>query len=119
MSTPILPPATRTALTALARRPTPLVEPLAEEMARRWREGEQPRAEEFFARHPELLEQPDAALELIAEEMNLCWEAGQEPGAEEFVARFPQWRRQVLALLACHRLLVDQPPAESFPKAGE
>jgi serine/threonine protein kinase len=97
----------------------PLVERLAEEMASCWRAGEQRGAESYFAEHPHLLDDADAALELIAEEMNLRWEAGQEPQAEEFVARFPQWRRQVLALLACHRLLIDRPPPESFPEVGD
>jgi serine/threonine protein kinase len=119
VSTSSSPPANALPTTLARPQPPLLVERLAEEMARRWRAGGQPGAEEFFARHPELLDQPDAALELIAEEMNLRWEAGQEPQADEFVARFPQWRRQVLALLACHRLLLDPPPTSGFPEIGE
>jgi hypothetical protein len=42
-----------------------LVEHLAEEMARRWQQGDRAPAEEYLARHPELWGQPEAALELV------------------------------------------------------
>jgi serine/threonine protein kinase/Flp pilus assembly protein TadD len=97
----------------------PLAERLAEEMARRWRGGERPLAEEYLARHPELLGRPEAALELIAEEIYLRAEAGLEPDAAEFAGRFPQWRRQVQALLDCHQLMSSQFGPLRFPAAGE
>jgi serine/threonine protein kinase/predicted Zn-dependent protease len=96
-----------------------LTERLAEEMARRWRAGEEPPAEEYLARHPELGGRPEAALELIAEEIYLRAEAGREVSAAELLRRFPQWRRQVQALLDCHQLIATQIGPPRFPAAGE
>src|SRR5262245_22905911 len=92
---------------------------LAEELAARWRQGEQPCAEEFLARHPQLADQPEAALQLIYEEICLRQELGQEVNAEELVGRFPQWRDQLEVLLDCHRLLQAGAAAPVFPAPGE
>jgi serine/threonine protein kinase/tetratricopeptide (TPR) repeat protein len=97
----------------------PLLESLAEDLARRWRSGERPLVEEHLARHPELLEQPEAVLELIADEIFLRTEAGLDVAAAELVQRFPQWRRQVLALLDCHQLLSTEIGPPRFPTAGD
>src|SRR5262245_16843876 len=96
-----------------------LTERLAEEMARRWRAGEQPLAEEYLAAHPELEADPRAALELVAEEIYLRAEAGQELAADDLVRRFPRWQRQVLALLDCHQFMSPQAGPPRFPAAGE
>jgi tetratricopeptide (TPR) repeat protein len=97
----------------------PLIERLGDEMARRWRAGEQPLIEEYLARHTELAEHPEAALELIAEEIYLRAEAGQDLDPAEFGRRFPQWRRQVQALLECHQLITTQIGPPRFPASGE
>jgi tetratricopeptide (TPR) repeat protein len=96
-----------------------LTERLAEEMARRWRAGEQPLAEEYLAGHPELEADPRAALELVAEEIYLRAETGQELAAGDFAGRFPHWQRQVLALLDCHQFMSPQVSPPRFPAAGE
>jgi serine/threonine protein kinase/Tfp pilus assembly protein PilF len=70
-------------------------------MARRWHEGEQPLAEEYLSRHPELCGQPDAVVRLIYEEICLRQERGQETASMEVVQRFPQWREQLEDIL-CH-----------------
>jgi serine/threonine protein kinase len=99
--------------------PAGLAERLAEEMARRWRAGERPIAEEYLARHPELEAHPEAALELVAEEICLRAEAGLGAGAADLLRRFPHWARQVQALLDCHQLMAPQPAPLRFPSAGE
>jgi serine/threonine protein kinase/tetratricopeptide (TPR) repeat protein len=87
-------------------------------MARRWRLGERPPAEEFLRRHPQLWDQPEAAVDLVYEEICLRQELGEESPAEQVVARFPQWRAQLEVLLECHRIL--GPGASThFPVAGE
>jgi tetratricopeptide (TPR) repeat protein len=96
-----------------------LAERLAEDMARRWREGERPRAEDYLALHPELGGRPEAALELIYEEISLRQESGEEAAATDLVRRFPQWRRQVQALLECHHLLAQRTGPPLFPSAEE
>ncbi|MHB1424274.1 MAG: serine/threonine-protein kinase [Gemmataceae bacterium] len=96
-----------------------LLEGLAEEMAMRWRDGEQPLVEEYLALHPRLGKQPEAALELLYEEIHQRQEQGQEVRAEELLGRFPQWRRQVQALLECHQLLMPSLTGPSFPSVGE
>jgi serine/threonine protein kinase len=88
-------------------------------MARRWRQGERPLAEEYLALHPELRDQPEAALELISEEVYLRQESGHQAAPADFLGRFPQWRRQVRALLGCHRLLAPHLMLPRFPAAGE
>jgi tetratricopeptide (TPR) repeat protein len=92
---------------------------LAAEMARRWRAGDRPLAEEFLARHPELCQQPEAALDLVYEEVCLRQEAGEEAADEQVLARFPQWRAQLELLLECHRILDPERTAPRFPEAGE
>jgi serine/threonine protein kinase/tetratricopeptide (TPR) repeat protein len=92
---------------------------LAAEMARRWRRGERPRAEEFLDRHPELWGQPEAAADLVYEEICLRQELGEESAAEEVITRFPRWRRQLEVLLECHRILEPGVRPPRFPSAGE
>jgi serine/threonine protein kinase len=96
-----------------------LLEDLAEELARRWREGERPLVEEYLARHPWLREQPESALELLYEEIHQRQEQGQEVRTEELLRRFPQWHQHVRALLECHRLLAPRLAQPSFPALGE
>jgi tetratricopeptide (TPR) repeat protein len=92
---------------------------LAAEMARRWRTGERPLAEEFLARHPALWQQPESAVDLVYEEICLRQEAGEEAAEERVLARFPQWRKQLELLLECHRLLDPKRTAARFPEVGE
>jgi serine/threonine protein kinase/Flp pilus assembly protein TadD len=96
-----------------------LLDGLADEMARRWRLGERPLAEEFFAAYPWLWEQPKAALELIAEEISLRQESGLGVDPEDLQRRFPQWRDQVRTLLTCHELLADRWVAARPPVVGD
>jgi serine/threonine protein kinase len=88
-------------------------------MAERWRAGERPRVEDYLTQHPALAAEPEAALELLAEEIGLRDESGQGPDPSELAARFPHWRRQVLALLECHRALSARLGRPRFPAAGE
>jgi serine/threonine protein kinase/Flp pilus assembly protein TadD len=94
-----------------------LVERLAEDMVRRWRQGQRPRVEEYLDRHPLLRQVPEAALELISEEISLCQEHGQALALADLVKRFPQWEWQVRALLDCHEAM--SPGRARFPAAGE
>jgi serine/threonine protein kinase/Flp pilus assembly protein TadD len=96
-----------------------LVQRLVEDMGRRWREGERPRAEEYLARWPELRDQAGAALELIYEEFCLRREHGDDVPAEEIYRRFPQWQAELAVLLDCHRVLAPALAAPRFPTAGE
>src|SRR5438105_3270460 len=91
---------------------------LAASMAWRWRQGERPLAEEYLARHPELLERPEEAFDLIYEELCLRQEQGEVQGVAALLARFPQWRQQLEMLLACHQLLEPARPP-NFPEAGQ
>lgn len=78
----------------------PLVARLAEEMARRWDAGEQPRAEEFLDRHPELWERPEQAARLIYEEICLRQERGEQAASIVVAARFPQWHERLAPLVS-------------------
>jgi serine/threonine protein kinase/tetratricopeptide (TPR) repeat protein len=90
---------------------------LAEKMARRWKAGERPLAEEFLNAHPELWNNPEAAADLIYEEMCLRQKYGEEIPSDELLCRFPQWREQLEVLLHCHQLLEPARGAQ-FPAAG-
>src|SRR5262245_29013876 len=78
-----------------------VVEQMADEMVRRWRDGDHPVAEEFLARAPDLWDQPEAGLELIAEELALRAEFDAPVSLHALTARFPQWSSRVEALLEC------------------
>jgi eukaryotic-like serine/threonine-protein kinase len=94
-----------------------LVEPLADEMVRRWQEGERPLAEEFLDRVPHLWQSPQAVLELIAEELALRSEYAHPATATELVGRFHDLGPQVLSLLECQSVL--GPATPRFPQPGE
>ncbi len=96
-----------------------LVARLAEDMNRRWHQGERPAVEEYLSRHPELQTQPEAAVELIYEEICLRQELNQPVATEEVLARFPHWREQLLTLLDCHQTLAGTAPAPRFPAVGD
>src|SRR5262249_25754926 len=90
---------------------------LAEKMARRWKQGERPLAEEFLNAHPELWNNPEAAADLIYEEMCLRQKYQEEIPSDELLRRFPQWRDQLEVLLHCHQLL-EPARTVQFPAAG-
>src|SRR5260370_14054999 len=96
-----------------------LSEQLAAEMARLWRQGERPSAEDFLDRHPELWEQPEAAADLIYEEICLRQQQGETGAADDALRRFPQWRAPLEMLLRFHRILEPGPLAAAFPAPGE
>jgi hypothetical protein len=58
---------------------------LADEMARRWAQGERPAVEEMLARDARLGEQMGPALELIYEEFCLRRQHGEPADAEQFL----------------------------------
>jgi serine/threonine protein kinase len=89
------------------------------EMRERWKSGERPLAEEFLARQPSLLHQPEAALELIYEEICLRDERGEQPAADDLVRRFPQWEPQLRLLLECHQKVELPCHSPRFPNPGE
>src|SRR5262249_31217569 len=74
---------------------------LAREMAARWHRGERPPAEEFLARHPALVRDPEAALDLVYEEVCLRREFDEEQPVAALLARFPRWREPLRVLLDC------------------
>ncbi len=90
---------------------------LVEEMVAAWRRGEQPAAEAFLDRHPEL--SAESALRLIHEEVSLRQEAGLEVVPADVVNRFPQWRAELEVLLDCQRLMRVSRAETSFPELGE
>ena len=92
---------------------------LVKEMARRWRAGERPRAEEFLDEYPELGDRPESAVRLIYEEICLRQESGEDASSAEVLRRFPQWHDQLEVLLDCHRLLRAEPADPVFPVVGD
>jgi tetratricopeptide (TPR) repeat protein len=91
---------------------------LAEDMDRRWDQGERPRADDYLSDFPELSAQPDAAIRLIYEEICLRHEGGEERCSAEILDRYPQWRTRLEVLLDCHRLLEPETAAPQFPGVG-
>jgi serine/threonine protein kinase/tetratricopeptide (TPR) repeat protein len=105
-----------------AAKPSPhevLVEQLAREMRRRWQRRENPLAEEFLNRHPELWLEPLAAIEVIYEEIHLREEQGAKDAWSVLFARFPQWRDHLEALQECHQALDAPTSTPHFPEVGE
>jgi serine/threonine protein kinase/tetratricopeptide (TPR) repeat protein len=96
-----------------------LAQRLADELARRWSDGERPSVEEYLSRYPQVAQQPEAALELIYEEMCQQRQAGNECRPSKWLRRFPQWRPQIETLLACHDLLEMADPRPWFPEPGD
>jgi serine/threonine protein kinase/Flp pilus assembly protein TadD len=95
-----------------------LVHDLAEEMRRRWEQGDFVRAEEFLSRHPELWAQPEEAIELIYEELCLRQQRFPADTCTDLGERFPQWRTHLEVMRECHRLLEPQVQGPSIPEVG-
>jgi serine/threonine protein kinase/tetratricopeptide (TPR) repeat protein len=96
-----------------------LVERVADDMARRWAQGERPRIEEYLDRHPELFDFPEAATELIYEEICLRQAHGEGSATSDVLERFPQWQAQLKVVLDCHQLMQSGTAAPNFPALGE
>ena len=96
-----------------------LVELIAADMARRWREGQRPWAEEYLVLHPQLWNQPEKALELIYEELCLCDEYGEKMVSADVILRFPQWEEQVRILFACRQIWRVKPSITQLPEVGD
>jgi serine/threonine protein kinase len=92
---------------------------LADEMIRRWDQGEQLLAEELLNRHPELWHQPEGAIELVYEEICQRKAHGQVDGSVPVLNRFPQWRQRLEVMLECHQLLEGPPREVEYPQVGE
>ena len=73
---------------------------LVEETIARWREGEQPDAAGFLARHPEIGSRKTLALDLIHEELCLRKESGDTVVASTFIERFPDYRSSIAKMIA-------------------
>lgn len=64
-----------------------------------WAIGDTPRAEEWFAKHPSLLDRDEAALRVIYEEVCQRRERGEAVTFGELYNRFPKWHTQIHSLL--------------------
>jgi len=106
-------------LPAAAPAEDPLVAELAEEMGRRWRQGDHVLTEAFLERRPELRRRPADALGLIYEEVCLRQQHGLPVVVEELCGRFPQWGAQLELMLECHELFEAPAAAPDFPRAGD
>jgi tetratricopeptide (TPR) repeat protein len=95
------------------------VEGYAEDMVRRWRQGERPAVESYLDRRPELWDRPDAALELVAEELALRDEFGPPVSRSELARRFPNWAARAQAVLDYQRALGPRPGEPRLPAPGE
>jgi serine/threonine protein kinase/tetratricopeptide (TPR) repeat protein len=106
--------------TVLTFTPDQLGIELAREMRHRWQCGEQPRAEEFLIRRPELADRPEAAVELIYEEYCLREQSEEADVEEDLLRRFPQFADPLRVMLDCHRrLLRSERDGPKFPSVGE
>ena len=107
-------------LSASASATDELCSDLARELRHRWRAGECPPADEFFARDRQLIEQPEAAVELIYEEFCARDAAGDGDAEADLVRRFPQWAGPLRVMVDCHRRVIhSQRERPRFPAAGE
>ncbi|MFO0845750.1 MAG: protein kinase [Gemmataceae bacterium] len=94
---------------------TALAATLRQDQRRRWRGGERPLAEEYLARHPELLGDAEAALDLIFNEFLLREELGESPGVDEYRRRFPEQAEVLAAQIGLHRAVAGEATIEGLP----
>jgi serine/threonine protein kinase len=73
---------------------------LVEDTISRWRDGEEPDAAGFLARHPEIGSRKTLALDLIHEELCLRKELGDTVVAQKFIERFPDYRSSIAKMIA-------------------
>jgi eukaryotic-like serine/threonine-protein kinase len=89
--------------------PTELAAALRLDQRRRWRGGERPLAEEYLARHPELVGDAEAAVDLIFNEVLLREELGESPGVDEYRRRFPGHAEVLAAQMGLHSAVMCEP----------
>lgn len=95
------------------------IEPLLEDLTRRWEAGERPFVEEILAAHPELAGDPDQVLRLICEEICLRQEHDGHIARSDLMTRFPEYRDRLQVLLGCHQLFLSEPDADDLPEVGD
>ncbi|MBN9518862.1 protein kinase [bacterium] len=95
------------------------VERCADEMVSRWKAGERPSAETYYARYPGLRSHPALALELVAEEIALRAVYGPPATRSELARRFPEWAAQAQAVFDYHQALAPLVHEPRFPEPGE
>jgi predicted Ser/Thr protein kinase len=83
--------------------PPPQLAAACAELGRRLRAGQDARAEDLLAAHPELAARAEAAWEMILTEFTVRQELGQRPDPADWLDRFPQWRDDLRELFALHR----------------
>lgn len=71
----------------------------------RWRRGDRPCAEEYFAAFPQVRGDQDHALDLIYNEYMLREECGERVTVEEYLRRFPEFAQGLGQQLAMHQAL--------------
>ena len=82
---------------------------LVEDAIARWREGEQPDAAGFLARHPEIGSRKTLALDLIHEELCLRKESGDTIVPSTFIERFPDYRSSIAKMIAVEQYGSENP----------
>jgi len=81
------------------------IEELCSHQRQDWREGQRRAVEEYIARRPDLLLDPDAILDLVYNEIILRESSGDRPDLGEYLRRFPSLHAELRRQFDIHRLL--------------
>lgn len=92
---------------------------LAQVLRDDWQQGEFRTADDVLREHPEASSDPDVVVRLIYEEICLRESRGEVDPVADCLRRYPQWRREIEAVMACHRWLAPILADPSFPNPGE
>ena len=98
---------------------------LVEDTISRWRDGEEPDAAGFLAKHPEIGSRKTLALDLIHEELCLRKELGDTVVAQKFIERFPDYRSSIAKMIAVEQYGAKNPgfaealSESAWPQVGQ
>lgn len=88
------------------------------DLGRRLRGGDECRAEDFFASHPEIVANTDAALEVIYTEFVVRRELQQAVALADWFDRFPEWRQDLRQLLEVHEQVCEDERRKATHASG-
>lgn len=80
---------------------------LCAELAHRWRNGDQVRAEEYLDQFPKVFAADENAIDLVYAEYLEREKAGQSPKPEQFVERFPQFAEALRTQIDFHQAIQE------------